>query len=170
MSIIEEQTRIDTYYKECETILSGVISSCTKDLDAYVHNITENYSNVTTIDNQTLDNIILNLPMLIYYSISAMEVIGMKNDLSSINKKQTIAQALSNLDIKGTKAEKQTLAELESMSSCVIDDIYDRAYKTVKVKIDTAYEILASCKKIMSRRIEELKVEHSDTGRLTLHS
>lgn len=117
----------------------------------------------------TLDNFILNLPILIYYANSRLERLGLKGDLSSIERKRQIVNKMMESNGK-TKSEKQTISEINSADIIILDEICDRAYKIVKSKIDTAYEILASCKKIMSRRIEELKTEQSDTGRQKLHS
>ena len=63
------------------------------------------------------------------------------------------------------KSERLQISELNTIDAEILSNIYTRAYKTVKSNIDTAYELLASCKKIMSRRIEQLKVLNSDTCR-----
>lgn len=169
MDINTQMTSIDTSSKICETILFNLIDECTRDLDSYVANISQNFSNIAIVDNSTLDNFILNIPILIYYANTRLERLGLKSDLSSIERKRQIADKMTTLNIKN-KSDRQIASEIESLDIVILNDICERAYKVVKSKIDTAYEILASCKKIMSRRIEELKTERSDTNRQTLHS
>lgn len=169
MDINTQMTSIATSSKSCETILFNLIDECTRDLDNYVANISQNFSNIAIVDNSTLDNFILNIPILIYYANTRLERLGLKSDLSSIERKRQIADKMTTLNIK-SKSDRQIASEIESLDIVILNDICERAYKVVKSKIDTAYEILASCKKIMSRRIEELKTERSDTNRQTLHS
>lgn len=169
MDINTQMTSIATSSKSCETILFDLIDECTRDLDNYVANISQNFSNIAIVDNSTLDNFILNIPILIYYANTRLERLGLKSDLSSIERKRQIADKMTTLNIK-SKSDRQIASEIESLDIVILNDICERAYKVVKSKIDTAYEILASCKKIMSRRIEELKTERSDTNRQTLHS
>lgn len=169
MSLVETKLMIDKSSSYCDSILFALVDECTKDLDAYIDNISANFKDTANIDNITLDNFILNLPMLIYYSSSKLEQLGLKDDISSIEKKRKISEILASSEAK-LKSDRQIEAELASVDISLLNDIYQRAYRVVRSKLDTAYEVLASCKKIMSRRIEEYKVEHSDTGRQILHS
>jgi hypothetical protein len=65
--------------------------------------------------------------------------------------------------ITGNAQTKVTIAELRNADAVVLNLVFARAYKMAKAKLDCAYEVLASCKKVMSRRIEELKAFNSDT-------
>lgn len=162
----EKISEVETASANCDEILNSLVSTCCKDLDNYINSIRDNYRDISKVDNMTLDNIILNLPMLIYYASSRMEYLGFRDDLSTINRKRKMVEMLDTLDIK-SQTLKNLTAEVKSEESQIISSLYQHAYKCVKAKLDVAYEILASCKKIMSRRIEEYKVEHSDTGRLS---
>ena len=169
MQLDVQMDMINKSAQNCESILSSLVNDCCIDLDNYVNQIRDNFSDISKVDNLTLDNFILNLPILIYYANSRLERLGLKGDLSSIERKRQIVNKMMESNGK-TKSENQTISEINSADIIILDEICDRAYKIVKSKIDTAYEILASCKKIMSRRIEELKTEQSDTGRQKLHS
>lgn len=174
-NILLEQSNINSSSEICNEILNLLVNECVKDLDAYICQISTNFNDILKINNVVLDNFILNIPMLIYYTHSKLEQLGLKHDLSAVERKRRVSDiiAKNEMNLKN-KSEKQLEADLQTIDIAILEDIYDRAYKIVKSKIDTAYELLASCKKIMSRRIEELKVEHSDTCRQqnprTLHS
>ncbi len=170
MKLNEQVDTINAAAQSCEPILSSLIDDCCRDLDRYVDQIRDHFSDISKVDNLTLDNFILNIPILIYYVNAKVERLGLKSDLSSIERKRQLTEKMAEMDHLKNKSEKQILSELQTVDSVILDEICDRAYKIVKSKVDTAYEILASCKKIMSRRIEELKTEHSDTNRQTLHS
>ena len=150
------------------TIANEISEKCTSSLDAYVHFISEQLRTTNAVTNDMLDDFILNLPIYIYYASSAIETLGIKEDISSISKKKKITDVLTKMkdhSVGGTAAFRTSLAESTCSEDIVINSIYSAAYKIAKSKIDFAYEVLASCKKVMSRRIEELKAFNSDTKR-----
>ena len=106
MDINTQMTSIATSSKSCETILFDLIDECTRDLDSYVANISQNFSNIAIVDNSTLDNFILNIPILIYYANTRLERLGLKSDLSSIERKRQIADKMTTLNIKN-KSDRQ---------------------------------------------------------------
>ena len=59
---------------------------------------------------------------------------------------------------KGTVADKDSLAELNSQEEYIISSAYTRAYKIMKSKIENAQEVLQSCKKVLSRRMQEIEL------------
>ena len=81
-----------------------------------------------------------------------------------MKKKEAITATLTSGEtITGNAQTKVTIAELKNADAVVLNLVFARAYKMAKAKLDCAYEVLASCKKVMSRRIEELKAFNSDT-------
>lgn len=166
MPLLDDKKVLDDSSADCNEILNMLIKECSRDLDLYIDQIRDNFSNISIVDDETLDNIILNIPLLIYYTNVRLERLGLKDDLSTIERKRKFREFFNSLDDKiKNKSERIQISELNTIDSEILSDIYTRAYKTVKSNIDTAYELLASCKKIMSRRIEQLKVLNSDTCR-----
>lgn len=140
--------------------------TCTSALDEFVEIISNNLmSNTqgTTVSDADLDFYILNLPIYIYHASTQLERIGLSEDVSAMAKKEAIAKTLETSNFSGNAQNRMTSAELANMEDVVLNLIFARAYKMAKAKLDCAYEILASCKKVMSRRIEELKAFNSDT-------
>ena len=60
--------------------------------------------------------------------------------------------------ITGTVADKDSLAELASQEEFIVSAAYNRAYKIMKSKVENAQELLASVKKVLSRRIQEAEL------------
>lgn len=59
---------------------------------------------------------------------------------------------------KGTIADKNAAAELAAMQETLVWSVYQRAYKIVKCKVESGYELLASVKKVISRRSAEYSI------------
>ena len=101
----------------------------------------------------------MNLSSLIYFAGGACENLGVRDDISKAIYKETYNNARDNLD-RGTVADKNSLAELESQQEQLTNVCFSRAYKTMKAKVDAAQELLSSCKKCLSHRMQEEQLTH----------
>jgi hypothetical protein len=139
-------------------IVNEIIDPYCKDLDNYVsfiRGILQDGNNAPT--NDELDDFCMNLSTLIYFASGMCEQLGIRDDISRAIYKEAYHSARSKYD-KGTVADKNSLAELEVQHEEVVNIAYSRSYKILKAKIDSAQELLASCKKILGRRITEMEL------------
>ena len=109
-----------------------------------------------------LEDFCMNLSTLIYFASGACEHLGIRDDISKEVYKETYNQKRD--EIKGTISDKDSYAELNSQEEQVINICYSRAYKIIKNKVDNAQELLASCKKVLSRRIQELSMSTGNSN------
>ena len=106
-----------------------------------------------------LDDFALNLSTMIYFTGVGAEQMGIRDDLSRAAYKEAFNVARSVLD-KGTVADKNTQAEIDAAAERVVNIVYSKAYKILKSKVESAQEVLASVKKVMSRRMNEAELSH----------
>lgn len=109
--------------------------------------------------NSELEFVILDLANILYFTGSAQEDLGIKEDTC-----KSIRQELYNKtyeDSKGTVAQKNALSELATQQETIVLNIYSRAYKKVKLRMDAGYEMLNSLKKVMNKRITEMELSNS---------
>jgi hypothetical protein len=99
----------------------------------------------------------MNLSTLIYFAGGMCEQLGIRDDISKAVYKEVYNDARSSLS-EGTIADKDSIAELQAQQEQITSVCYNRAYRIVKAKIDAAQELLASCKKVLSRRVQELEL------------
>ena len=85
------------------------------------------------------------------------ESLGIKDDISKALYKEIYHSRRSEID-KGTVADKNSLAELQSQNEQLTAICYSRAYKMLKAKVEAAQELLSSAKKILSRRMTEMEL------------
>jgi hypothetical protein len=145
---------------------SMLCRTCTSSLDEFIDIISNTMMNDVTngsLSDADLDFFILNLPIYIYHASTQLERLGLNEDISAMKKKESVMRTLEHSNFSGNAQSRLTMAELENADAVVLNILFARAYKMAKAKLDSAYEILASCKKVMSRRIEELKAFNSDT-------
>lgn len=149
------------------------------ELDKTINDITERYSGeldeymrfvigILRNDEQPptdleLDDFALRLSSLIYFTSVGAEQMGIRDDLSHSVYKEAYNTA-RNLQKSGTVADKNTQAELDAMSEKVVNIVYNKSYKILKAKVESAQEVLSSVKKVMSRRMNEYELSRMSTN------
>lgn len=152
------QEQIEENSKLMEDIVTDIISQYSDSLDNYVYFIRRCLQDgERQLTNDELDDICMNLSILIYYASYQCEYLGIKDDISKAIYKEIYHSKRAEID-KGTVADKNSLAELQSQNEQLTAICYSRAYKTLKAKVESAQELLSSAKKILSRRMAEMEL------------
>ncbi len=149
---VEEQS------KTIDDIVQSIVDPYSRDLDAYVlfiRDCLKDGENPPT--DAELDDFCLNLSTLIYFAGGLCEQLGIRDDISKAVWKEMYHSKRSELGT-GTIADKDSVAELESQQEQLTNVCYSRAYKTMKAKVENAQELLGSCKKVLSRRMQETEL------------
>lgn len=155
--ITQIQTKVDKYSKVINDIVNEITKPYCQDVDNYVswiNTILADGTNPPT--DEELEDMCLNLSTRIYFMSEACEQLGIKDDLSKAIRNEVYNKKRD--DIKGTIADKDSYAELESQQEQITNICYSRAYRIVKAKVDNAQELLQSCKKVLSRRMVSLEL------------
>ena len=154
------QGTVETHSKQMDDIVQGIIQPYCKDLDKYVNFIRECLKDGTNPPTDVeLEDWCLNLSTFIYFAGGMCEQLGIRDDISKALYKEMYHTKRSELE-RGTVADKDSLAELASQEEQLINICYSRAYKMMKSKIENAQELMSSCKKALSRRMQEQALTH----------
>ncbi len=145
-------------------ITNQVVNAYTKDLDSLIKEIQEQI-NQKNLPTEVVEDFMLRLSSLIYFMGTNLESVGIKEDVAKAMKQEVYNKAYLENDVeflndagkkvKPTKDANTAIAEEKSKYEGIIYTIYDRTYKIIKFKIDSASELLSSLKKVLNRRIQE---------------
>lgn len=152
------QHKVEEHSETINNLVNDVIKPYCKDLDKYVGFIKEclrDGENPPT--DAELDDFVLNLSTYIYWASGACEQLGIRDDISKAVYKEIYHTKRNELN-SGTVADKDSIAELESIQEQITNIVYNRAYKIVKSKVENAQELLSSCKKVLSHRLQEMSL------------
>lgn len=152
------QENIETNSSQIDSIVNSIIGKYSEKLDEYVEFISDllgDGENPPT--DQELDDICINLSTRIYFAGGLCEQLGIRDDIAKAVYKEMYHTSRANLE-SGTVADKDSLAELAAQQEFIISSAYTRAYKTMKAKVENAQELLQSCKKVLSRRMQEIEL------------
>ena len=149
------KSNIEDNSKEIDEIINTIIQPYCKDLDKYVKFIAsclkDGENPPTTAE---LEDFCMNLSTYIYFAGGLCENLGVRDDIAKAVYKEQYHNSRNSLE-KGTVADKDSIAALHSQQELVVSMAYTRAYKTMKAKVDASQELLSSCKKVLSHRIQE---------------
>jgi hypothetical protein len=141
-------------------IVKEIIEPYCKDLDNYIRFIANCLKDGEKPPTTTeLEDFCMNLSTYIYFAGGMCEQLGIKDDISKAVWREVYNTARDN-NTQGTVADRNTQAELQSQHEQLTNICYSRAYKTMKAKVDAAQELLSSCKKVLSHRMQEEQLTH----------
>ena len=160
MKKINEETlkHVEEYAVEIDRAVNRITKEYCDDLDEYVNiidNVLRDEDNPVT--DTELDKFAMNLSTLLYYASAGAERLSVRDDISKSMYKEAYNTARTLID-KGTVADKNTQAELDTVEEYVTNIIYNKSYKIVKAKVESAQELLSSVKKVISRRMNEFEL------------
>lgn len=135
-----------------------VIRYC-DELDNQLLLIRQEMDDAGYLDDETLERRIIELANTLYFTGSAQEDLGIKEDTCKMIRQEVYSKARENAS--GTVADKTAQAELIAQQETITLAIYSRAYKKVKLRMDAGYEMLNSIKKVMNKRITEMELSNS---------
>ena len=170
-----DTTKVETLMQETdknvkyfEDTLSKVVRGYSESLDNLMSDLYVDCIKNEDVDNQTLEKYFLELANMLYFMAEKLEHLGIYDDMSKSAAKEVYSKAYLDNQVKEvtgknktTVAELQATAELEAQYQLVVNNIYNRAYSTLKNKISNAQDMLSTLKKIISGRQIEMSADTS---------
>ena len=154
-SIMKNVDNISDTIKE---ISDKLVTEYCEDLDNIMSELRQEITS-KEIDNYILESYIMELANTLYFTGSAQEDLGIKEDTCKAIRQEVYSRARE--ESTGTVADKTAKAELIAQAETMTLAIYSRAYKKVKLRMDAGYEMLNSLKKVMNKRITEMELSNS---------
>lgn len=161
-SLIDVYNQLEDPNETAEQVYFTLIKDCTADLDSVMQEV---YNKIVMSEDYTIEDVQLLFTKLgnyVYFFGQIVEKIGLGSDISEHSFKEVYNNAY-NTSLIGADGKKRTaneltaIAEAASLNESVLNDIYKRAYKAIKFKVDSAQSMVATLSKIYSRKIQELQ-------------
>ena len=150
---------VDSISDTIKEISDKLVTKYCDDLDNIMYELRKEITS-KEIDNYILESYIMELANTLYFTGSAQEDLGIKEDTCKAIRQEVYSKAREQATGK-TVADKTAQAELIAQAETMTLAIYSRAYKKVKLRMDAGYEMLNSLKKVMNKRITEMELSNS---------
>lgn len=151
--------KVDNTSNMIKEISDNLVENCCEELDTIMNELHNLLGSSKELSTDTIQNYILYLANTLYFVGSAQEDLGIKEDTCKAIRQEVYSRARE--EATGTVADKTAKAELISQQETIVLNIYSRAYKKVKLRMDAGYEMLNSLKKVMNKRITEMELSNS---------
>lgn len=148
-----------------DEVVNHIVSEYCAELDEYMDFVRELLKSENPPTALELDDWTLNLPVLLYFTSNAQEAVGVKEDVAKAVKLELYNQSYRKQ--AGTIPARQSAAELAAQYEAITHMAYSRAYKKIKERVNAAYELLNSVKKVITRRMQEKEISNVDPKRYT---
>lgn len=159
--VIDETEENISYIK---TISDEIVSNYTSDLDTLMREINENIVVQDNPSDRIIEKYFSELTNALYFIGAKCEYLGFYEDVSKSNAKLKYNQAYfenkaksMGLDKKSqpTVADNQIAAENASITETAVNFIYSRSFKIIKLKIESAQEMVKTLSKLLSKHMQE---------------
>lgn len=156
--IKEAKTDIDNKSSSIEEVVNDIIKVYAFDLDNLVLAISQdiNKNELDSLTDQQLESYCLRLSALMYFVGAGQELIGLREDIANAIYKENYNSQYSIAE--GTIADKKASAELDTQDDALVNMVYNHAQKIMQSKLDYAVHLLTSIRRVLSRRIEQMKM------------
>lgn len=134
-----------------EEAVRRIVDSKTFEVTTIIHSIREMLKDDTDeLTDLEIDDILLQLPIVLYDCIEEQEIVGMQLDMANQIYKE--AQSEAYKVARGTISDKNAVADLQTRAEQLEKILYDRSYKAIKQRFELAIETLNAVKKIQNSR------------------
>ena len=139
-----------------DEVVESIVSQYSRELDSVITKAREAINRQGELSDQEIDYFILTIPLQLYYSSSAQEAVGIREDVAKMIRQRLYIEARQSAT--GTVEDKNTAAEKQVTQETLTAVAYSRANKILKSKNEMALEVLSAFKKVISRRMEEYQL------------
>lgn len=164
--LLEDTDNNSVYFN---STCDDIVNKYTANLDSLMSDIYKECVIVDYVDDVTLEKYYLELTNHLYFLQDKIEKLSVKADMAKAaaqevyNKSYLDNQVIAPVDKKDkiTVAELQARAQNDSQYQEVVASVFDHASKLVRSKVDAAYEMVSSLKRIVVKREKELQLSTS---------
>lgn len=142
--------------KLIEDIVYDITRQYTKPLDDIMVICKQIFTSGDKITDEELEDLLTQLPSVLYFVNEGQEFVGLKEDVAKITK--TTNYNIVREKATGTVADKNTTAELSVMNEEINRIIYQRSYKMIKSKVEMGQEMINSLKRVYDARKNDYEI------------
>lgn len=152
---IEKAKIVENESLNIDVLVNKILENEVKELDAYMDNLKREL-NLSDLSISELNLVLMKLCSYSYYLSTRQELIGVRQDIAAIYEKEKYNKSFN--DLQGTVASKTSRAEELSQEEAIISLVWEKAYKAIKLRIDSLNRYIDAVKKITSTKMAEMQL------------
>lgn len=152
--------------KYAQEVSAKIVAKYSADIDNLMSEIQENVVNNVNQDDRLIEKYLLELVGALYVANTTIDSFSIYDDISKANATLAYSEKYAESQLKAategrkaTQADHQQYAEVNSTDEKVLNLIYSKSVRILKNKIDGAYEMTDTLKRILKHHEQELFME-----------
>lgn len=141
-------------------IVNQVVAKHSNDLDEFMVAVKALLDKKETLSNTEIEDIVLRIPVYIYFSAEGLESLGVEGDTAKAVKMEAFNEVYMVAD--GTIQDKTKVSEVSTVNEYMVEVVYTRAYKKLKARVEKAEHLFSGAKKILSKRMAEYELSNQE--------
>jgi hypothetical protein len=163
----EIRSDIEGQAERINKIVDDIIAQYGQELDEFIGVIKKVLERVKNGEfdeypEQALELQMIKLPVLMYFAGRGLETLGGESDIAKATREEVYNRII--IGATGTIQEKGAKAEQGAINERLMEAIFNRAYKKLKIQIEMADKIFSALKKVVSKRIAEIGINDREKG------
>ena len=158
---------VDDMQLDFTNLFDLILTRYTNDIDKVLKEINDNLIiNKICPSSDDIEMYMLKLNNEIYKLSDNVERIGIYDSVSKAIYKDCYNQIYLNNQVKDSEKKNKTrsvpeltaLSEQGTVYESLVNDVYNKVYKTMKIKLDAAQSMLATLSKLLSKRMQDAQM------------
>ena len=157
-----------------DEMMTDIIKDYSGDLDVIMKNIHDEVLVVDYPAIYTIEKYFMELSNILYFTCEKVERLGIYDSMSKAKAQESYNRKyleVTNPSVgkKPTVGETQAMSENAAMYDRTVNDIYNKAYKVLKAKVEAAETMTSTLSKILSHRMQESQLTTNQVERRILN-
>lgn len=161
----ELEQKIDENVEYFTKLIDDIVTENTQGMDRILGEIHDNIIRVDNPATEVIEKYFLELTNCIYFMQERVEKLNIYDSLSKISYKEAYNNYYMNPQIdkqKPTVAELTSYAESSTIYEQSLNEMYNKAYRIIKSKVDAAQTMIQTLSKVLSKRINDTQLSNRD--------
>lgn len=166
LKISEVKNTISENVEYFTKLIDTIVDENTKGMDKILCEICDNVINVENPSTETIEKYFLELTNCLYFMQERVEKLSIYDSLSKISYKEAYNNSYMNPQeiekSKPTVAELTAYAEGKTVYEQSLNEMYNKAYRIVRSKVESAQTMVQTLSKVLSKRINDSQLSNRD--------
>lgn len=153
--VVNKEVVVNT--KIINRLIDETVNAYCKELDEYIKHVKSVVQDPQyPPTNQELETFILNLPTMLYFISDKLEYESVAEDIVRALRSERYNEVY--VSALGTAGNKASESDLATQRESLIVIVKQHTVKKIKARVEMAFEVLQSCKKILTMRMTETQL------------
>lgn len=165
-------TEVEGNVSVAVSVLNEIVTRYSSQLDAIMEGIYHDIVSIKEPPTSDIEKYFLELTNALYYFSTNAEYLSLYDGIAKSMCKEAYNNAYLSVNDNADKASKKTVAEVTAIAEAqstydqTVSDIYNKAYRILKAKVETAQTMVSTLSKILSKRMSEQQMAFTVPNRL----